>query len=814
MIKRGSVRTAIGAIFILILSSTFTLVGTSAIASPKPHDRDNHSHGSAGRDHAHPKPRTVPKKQRYDTRVTVAQGEQTPVVLKDLTAVTKLTQKQGDIKARGLVFSLDDQQGLRLSASTDTKPGTYRLRAVGQGCYETQCSINFEVSVTATVTKPVPATPGVETFTKPSQDRIANAAPLPFGGVELRDELILTLGTPDAPGNLSQAVALAQLIGATVTGGIEEIGVFQLRTTTATDLDAATAILTSQPGVASVSRTTFGLIQTNAEPDGDWDDDGPAATWPFTQIRAQQAWDITTGSTAVTVGVVDHGAAYKDHEDLNVTEVLAGAPEHHATHVAGLMCAEANGIGLVGVSWGCPIVSSGTGDMTDTEVLEAMRKVAKSGARVVNMSIGYAPENRSNLCLSTSEASEFVEYANNNSGPFWQFLNGPNGRNVIWTFSAGNNCSPGAQSPWTAAWSLPNVIVVASTNSDGQLSAFSNFGDGVEVAAPGGVGVAGISGGAGGVWSTSVKNCNVFFKCSDYKQDFGTSMASPVVGGVAALAQSVDLDKRAPDVASCVVNTAGSTVGSATTRSAEPRQSFRTPLVDLTRSIPIVNAEAAVRCAKGGTSPGGILVAGAGDRTGSGNGTDIGDLTAAFVRTGRDATTSQTLPEDLSSYQQIWYIDTNALTQAEMDRLAAFVQAGKSIYLTGEWGCCQVDTSTIALLNRLTKNTGGQIAHGGSGTGDVLTVNPAAPGRLAQDPNAISSITVSAGGQLSGVPSANVVASAPGSTLPVVAAWDRPDVVGSGKIIVVMDINWFAEQYRGSNWEQVAQNFVQFLGKS
>ena len=32
------------------------------------------------------------------------------------------------------------------------------------------------------------------------------------------------------------------------------------------------------------------------------------------------------------------------------------------------------------------------------------------------------------------------------------------------------------------------------------------------------------------------------------------------------------------------------------------------------------------------------------------------------------------------------------------------------------------------------------------------------------------------------------------------------------RIVVVMDINWMAEQYRGSNWEQVAQNVARFLG--
>jgi hypothetical protein len=803
-------------VFAAIMLVPFLSVGAmnpDALAAPSPASGDP---GAAAGDKYRPKPtKTVPKKQQYHIAMTVAQGSQTAVdMAAGITRITSITEKHLDPRAQQLKFTLDEQQGLRMSASVDTKPNVYVVRILGEGCYETQCGLTFNTKATVTVVAPTEAPVGAETFSQPSQDRIDNAAPLPAGGATLRDELVVTLGTPDSPGTLAHAKALAVLVGARVTGGIESIGVFEFRWTFNPDLDAITAILTAQPGVAGVSRTTIGLIDGNAIPPGDWNDDGPAATWPFTQIRAQQAWDITTGGESVTVGVVDGGAVYSDHEDLNVTKVLKGSPVHHATHVAGLACARANGIGLVGMSWGCPVVSSSAGGLSDKEVLEAMRNVAKSGVRVVNASLGYIPDEngRSNSCLSAAESKEFNDEAKRNSAPFWQLFNGPEGRNIIWTFSAGNNCADGPHSPWGATWSLPNVITVAATNSNGQLASFSNFGPGVEVAAPGGAGVD-ISGGGGGVWSTSVTTCFLIQRCTDYKQEMGTSMAAPVVAGVGALAQSVDLDKKSADVASCIVNTAGTTVGTVSKQGADPVTDIRQPQISYTGNIPIVNAEAATRCVKSGLGDGSILVVGAGDRTGSGNGTDIGDLTGALVRAGQSVTTSETMPTDLSPYQQVWYIDTNALEAAEMDRLAAFVESGGSVYLTGEWGCCAVDTSTIALLNRLTTNTGGNVAHGGATFASSLTVSPTAPGSLASSPNSLSTVTVAAAGSLSGVPQVNVAAYASDSTLPSIGAWDRGDVRGGGKIVVVMDINWFAEQYRGGNWEQVAQNIAAYLDR-
>jgi hypothetical protein len=73
---------------------------------------------------------------------------------------------------------------------------------------------------------------------------------------------------------------------------------------------------------------------------------------------------------------------------------------------------------------------------------------------------------------------------------------------------------------------------------------------------------------------------------------------------------------------------------------------------------------------------------------------------------------------------------------------------------------------------------------------------------------------VARAGSLSGVPQGNIVAYADANpSTPAGAAWDRGDVQGGGRLAVAMDINWFAEQCRGSNWEDQAENIVRFLGR-
>ena len=68
---------------------------------------------------------------------------------------------------------------------------------------------------------------------------------------------------------------------------------------------------------------------------------------------------------------------------------------------------------------------------------------------------------------------------------------------------------------------------------------------------------------------------------------------------------------------------------------------------------------------------------------------------------------------------------------------------------------------------------------------------------------------VAASGILNGVPAGNVVGTGGGAT--VIAAWDGTQVDGGGRIAIVMDMNWVAQQYRGATWSAFVQNLARFL---
>jgi hypothetical protein len=353
---------------------------------------------------------------------------------------------------------------------------------------------------------------------------------------------------------------------------------------------------------------------------------------------------------------------------------------------------------------------------------------------------------------------------------------------------------------------------VAASNSDGTLASFSNFGTGVEVAAPGGVGI-GISGGSGGVWSTWWKKCGVLnlSTCSDYKQDIGTSMAAPIVAGVAELVASANPSLSGADIGSCITSTAGINTPKITKRSNQPTTAGSatiSPHITFTGSLPVVDAEAAVQCALNGATHGDVLIAGQGDRTSSGNGTDIGDLSAELTSAGYHVVTSASLPSSLAGFKQIWYFDTEEMTTDEQDRVQSYVSGGGHMYLTGEWGCCSVDNSSIALINALVP--GVTVSHGGSDD-NTVTINATEPFGLATTPHAVSTVETDLPGSLDGVPADDIVGYASDPARAVVAAWGPAQVTGGGKIVIFMDINWVAAQYRGSSWSDFVDNIAKFL---
>lgn len=258
--------------------------------------------------------------------------------------------------------------------------------------------------------------------------------------------------------------------------------------------------------------------------------------WGMQKIQAPQAWDITTGSSNVIVSVIDTGIDF-NHEDLqgniwtNVGETGGGKETNgidddangyiddwrgydfatygksrdndptdghgHGTHVSGTIAAVANnGVGVAGVTWNTKIMAlkglsdSGTGYTED--LAEAIVYAADNGARVLNNSWGG---------YGTSVMLEdVINYAHDS-------------QNVVVVVAAGND-SEDAQNHTPA--NIANAITVSATGSDDTIAYFSNYGEKIDVAAPG------VS-----ILSSTPNNT--------YSSWSGTSMATPHVAGAAAL---------------------------------------------------------------------------------------------------------------------------------------------------------------------------------------------------------------------------------------------------------------------------------------
>lgn len=192
----------------------------------------------------------------------------------------------------------------------------------------------------------------------------------------------------------------------------------------------------------------------------------------------------------------------------------------HGTHVAGIIAAENNSIGSVGVAFNTKIMvlkaGNSSGYFTNSDIAEAIQYAYMNGASVINMSFGGT-----SISLAVEEA---LENAYNQ---------------CILVAAAGNDSSCNqplceihiAASPTYPA-ALPYVIGVMSCNENGtMISNFSNFDHfpsnnvEYEVAACGEK-----------IYSTWPNN--------KYNTLNGTSMAAPVVAGVAALLRSTYTDRN------------------------------------------------------------------------------------------------------------------------------------------------------------------------------------------------------------------------------------------------------------------------------
>lgn len=270
--------------------------------------------------------------------------------------------------------------------------------------------------------------------------------------------------------------------------------------------------------------------------------------WGLDQIDASDAWNITTGSRSVVVAVLDSGVDYT-HADLaaNIwTNANAGSDgfsgdlhgydfangdgdpmddNGHGTHVAGIIAAVgSNGVGVTGANWSASLMclkfldSNGQGYLSDA--LRAVNYVTMQH-NVYNVNVHVI-----NASWGGTEYSAALEAAIDAAGD----------AGILFVTAAGNTGSNNdATAQYPANYSCDNIITVAASTRSDKLASFSSYGaTSVDIAAPGVSIYSTLPGGRYGALS-------------------GTSMATPYVSAVAALAWAVDSTATVAEVRNAIL---------------------------------------------------------------------------------------------------------------------------------------------------------------------------------------------------------------------------------------------------------------------
>jgi serine protease len=251
--------------------------------------------------------------------------------------------------------------------------------------------------------------------------------------------------------------------------------------------------------------------------------------WNLRGINLERAWEETQGE-GITVAVIDTGVSRVP--DLQETEFVEGYnfvndntdaddDNGHGTHVAGTIAQSTNNnYGVAGIAYKAKImplkVLSAEGGGTVGDIAEAIRFAVDHQADVINLSLGGGGE--------TQIMKEAIDYAYH--------------QGVVVVAAVGN--ANDNSSAYPARY--PHVIGVSALDPSGNKAPYSNFGAGVDIAAPGGSE-------AGKILQETIDPAHggepVFLGFQ------GTSMAAPHVSGVVALIKAVGV--KEPDAVRTVL---------------------------------------------------------------------------------------------------------------------------------------------------------------------------------------------------------------------------------------------------------------------
>ncbi len=260
--------------------------------------------------------------------------------------------------------------------------------------------------------------------------------------------------------------------------------------------DAVLSRLARQPEVKFVEKNLeFAPALTPNDPEY-------LGQWHLPQIGVEQAWDLSQGSAGAVIAILDSGIdatqpdfagklllGYNTYSNNSDTGDAFG----HGTEVAGVAGALTNnGVGVAGVAGNAPLmpvrVTDGAGAATTASIANGIIWATDHGARVINLSFEGV--------VGNATIAAAAQYAANH------------GALVV---AASGNC--GCVEGQTES---PFILSVSATDETDALAYFSSTGSYVDLSAP-------------GTYILTTAKYGLFLP------DSGTSLASPVVAGVAAL---------------------------------------------------------------------------------------------------------------------------------------------------------------------------------------------------------------------------------------------------------------------------------------
>lgn len=247
--------------------------------------------------------------------------------------------------------------------------------------------------------------------------------------------------------------------------------------------------------------------------------------WSANSMSLPSAWNLTTGSLNVKVGVIDSGI-HASHSDLynNINRTLSKSfidddpledNHSHGTIVSGVIGAIGNNNnGIAGVCWSVSLVSlqvfSNTYKPISCNITDAINYAQDNSIDIINLSISM--DNSNILSQAIADYDGLVICASGNA------------RDNNGNITIGKDIDNSNMQAYPSKYNYNNIISVAAIDKNSNLVYYSNYGNiSVDLAAPG-----------LGIRTTCNGNTTDTYYC-DVE---GTSLATPHVVGVAALIKS------------------------------------------------------------------------------------------------------------------------------------------------------------------------------------------------------------------------------------------------------------------------------------